>query len=178
MTKYQTTENKWIVKATNAALVALVAFELVGCLQSPLLNHANASPSTAPQQNKQTSNGDGCDLVFSKVSLCASVTWVKQPTADDQGEFTLRFWEPSQGTEAGPYVTPAGDVAVKLWMPDMGHGSSPTKVIAETDATGTPVPGVFDVQNIFFVMNGKWRIFLQLKKGGQVVDQAEFDYNF
>jgi len=164
------------MKAMNVMLGALVGLTMVGCLQSPLLSHANASPTVAPQENNQTEKG--CDLSFSKSSLCASVTWVKQPTADDQGEFTLRFWDAAQGTEAGPYVTPADDVAIKLWMPDMGHGSSPTKVIAATDATGSPVAGVFDVQNIFFVMNGKWQVFIQLKKGSQVVDQVEFDYNY
>jgi YtkA-like len=165
------------MKAMNVMLGTLLGLTMVGCLQSPLLSHANASAAVAPQQNNQAGN-TGCDLAFSKTSLCASVTWVKQPTADDQGEFTVRFWDPAQGTEAGPYVTPADDVAVKLWMPEMGHGSSPTKVIAAIDTTGTAVPGVFDVQNIFFVMNGKWQVFIQLKKGSQVVDQVEFDYNF
>jgi hypothetical protein len=175
------------VKLANFALCAFVGFGLVGCLQSPLLNHADASsPSGSPgsvgsQGGNQHTQSD-CDLAFSKAashaSLCAYVTWIKHPTADDEGEFVLRIWDPAHGTEAGPYVTPAEDVAVKLFMPEMGHGSSPTKVLATKDEHGVVVPGVFDVQNIFFVMNGKWQVFVQLKKGGQVIDQAEFDYNF
>ena len=106
------------------SLLFVMAFTLTGCLTSPLLNHAKADEVDGSQKVA------GCAFTFAKSGLCASLEWVKESTEDEQGEFTLRFWNPSEGTEHGPYVAAPAQVAVKLWMASMGHGSSPVKVIA------------------------------------------------
>ena len=136
---------------------------------SPILDHKAAPPVSTPLQVKDTT---GCALEFKKIDLCVSLTWEHKPSGDEKGEFTLHFWKKSEGTEHGPYVTPSLKVAVKLFMPSMGHGSSPVKIAAKTDAGGTAIPGVFSVTEVFFVMEGKWQIQIQLKDGTDVQDQV------
>jgi hypothetical protein len=161
------------MKTVNVFLMVVLGFGAVGCLQSPLLNHANAD-QVRSERNGFTATAP-CALELAKESLCVSVEWLKAPTAEEQGEFILRFWSKDQGSEKGPFVDPAEttglSVGVKLWMPEMGHGSSPVQVVEQA-------PGVYAVQNVFFVMSGDWQVFIQLKKDRQVIDQAQFDYQF
>src|ERR1700727_1876611 len=120
------------MKMSRVSIVATVvlAFSLMACSQSPLLNHANAAqPSAAktlmaqkPAQGGPGSSTD-CPLSFQKAQLCAALTWTKQPTETETGSFELDFWDPAHGTKQGPYVDPSETLFVKLWMPDMGHGS-------------------------------------------------------
>ncbi|MCC7441254.1 MAG: hypothetical protein IT285_06465 [Bdellovibrionales bacterium] len=162
---------------TIASITFVLGLALTGCLESPLLNHADAgalppAPVAAPQ---------GCAFRLQRLDLCASLTWVKQPTNDEAGAFTFRFWSAVDGTEHGPYVdpiaaAPGSSVKVKLWMPSMGHGSSPVKVNAAVDAAGLPVVGVFEATEVFFVMGGAWEIWVEIKRGNQVVDRAKIDH--
>lgn len=46
----------------------------------------------------------------------------------------------------------------KLWMPDMGHGSSPTRLTEMT-------PGCTKVERINFLMEGAWEIRVTLDGG-------------
>ena len=144
-------------------------FFLVGCLQSPLLHHADAASKARASAPRELSQ---CTLTFSQVGLCASLDWVKMPAEDEKGEFTLRFWNQNQGTENGPYVDPAQTVFVKLFMPAMGHGSSPVRTSQLKDNSGSSIPGIFDVSEVYFVMPGAWQIIVQLRNGQQTVDQA------
>tara|TARA_B100000925_G_scaffold57475_2_gene38090 strand:+ start:583 stop:1014 length:432 start_codon:yes stop_codon:yes gene_type:complete len=47
------------------------------------------------------------------------------------------------------------DLNLKLWMPNMGHGSFPTSIHKITD-------GVYEVREIFFTMPGRWDLHFQL----------------
>ncbi len=175
----------------NLSLLVLslsLSWLLAGCLNSPLLNHADADQvrTPAPAQKQQDKNGQGeesavpaatCAFVFTAPDLCASLEWKTQPTDEQKGAFVLRFWDSRSGTEHGPYVTPGYNVAVKLWMPDMGHGSSPVKVAQAVDASGAAIPGVFNASDVYFVMGGHWEIWVQLKQDKQVISQAKIGYD-
>ncbi|MBI3554828.1 MAG: FixH family protein, partial [Deltaproteobacteria bacterium] len=63
-------------------------------------------------------------------------------------------------------------VGVKLWMPAMGHGSSPVNVAHAVDQGGANVPGVFKATNVYFVMPGDWDVHVQLKNGSKVVEET------
>lgn len=152
--------------------LALLCVAAVGCGQSPLLNHANAKPKGAASAQDNTE----CPLSFPKHGLCASISWLKEPTEDTKGEFYLRFWKAGFGTEAGPYVTPENKAFVKLWMASMGHGSSPVALNLAKDQAGNEIAGVFLASDVFFVMPGEWEIWVQLKKDKQVLEQAKKDY--
>ena len=150
---------------------------LMGCLESPLLNHATASPqAAAPAADPaEKALARACPLAFPAQKLCASLTWVRMPADEDKGEFTMRFWKQDEGTESGPYVNPSYKVAVKLSMPTMGHGSSPVTVTQAVDQAGASIPGVFRATDVYFVMGGSWEIWVQLKENRQVIEQAKVD---
>lgn len=157
-------------RALSASLF-FFAILSTGCLSSPLLNHADAS---APRASLAQFDPN-CPLFYKTENLCASLTWTKPATEDERGEFTLRFWDRDAATPNGPYVDPSHSVFVKLWMPSMGHGSSPVKVVPTVDASGTHVPGVYDASEVYFVMPGAWEIWVQLRQGKQVLDEAKID---
>jgi len=171
-------------------LTLSLSWLLAGCLNSPLLNHADAdqvrAQAPAPAQGQQNQNGQGeeaavpaatCPFVFADQGLCASLEWKTMPADEQKGAFVLRFWDSRSGTEHGPYVNPAYTVGVKLWMPDMGHGSSPVKIAQATDASGAGIPGVYNVTDVYFVMGGHWEIWVQLKQDKQVISQSRIGFD-
>lgn len=151
----------------NIAL-ALMAVFLNSCI-SPLLEHVEADESVPPAPVEKARD---CELDFAKAGFCASWSWDHRPGDDETGSAVLRFWKKGEGSPFGPYADPEGTVAVKLWMPAMGHGSSPVTVTPQVDAAGSRIPGVFTASQIYFSMPGAWEIRVQLKNGTQVIDQA------
>lgn len=55
----------------------------------------------------------------------------------------------------------------RLWMPDHGHGSTATKIVARDDGLCA------DVHNINFVMSGRWQLKVMMSDG----DAAVFTVN-
>ena len=143
----------------NNVLAFLAPFVFVGCGLSPALNHTNADD--LPARANTTANAE-CPISFSRAKLCASLVWDKEPS-EEEGVFTLKFCK--QGSDSKVLVNPLNSVAVQLWMPDMGHGSSPVTI----SHVGT---GVFSVTKVYFVMPGAWDIRIQLKEGSKIVEQA------
>ena len=148
------------------------AILLAGC-QSPLFVHADAreplaKPTVAPEEKAAD-----CPLSFPKSGLCASLTWDVAPAEDREGEFTLRFWRRGEATAGGPYLDPANTVFTKLFMPAMGHGSAPITLAHANDASGAALPGIFKGTHASFIMAGTWELWVQLKDGTTVVEQAK-----
>ena len=52
-----------------------------------------------------------------------------------------------------------------LWMPDHGHGSSPTRVVADAAASGR----CFWIEDVEFIMPGDWEIRLQFADDDRAV---------
>lgn len=125
-----------------------------------------------------------CPIQFKKTGLCAELTWtilpkkVEMPTENDKAEFTLQvFKNPRLPVGSSGAQEPlAQDLAVKLFMPSMGHGSLPTQVEAEVDEKGHKISGKFRVKDVYFSMPGKWEIRLELKKAAAVLDRAAVPY--
>ena len=160
------------IKTLIVSLLGFATLALMGCLQSPLLNHADAAaPQPHPQVHEET---PACPILFSHENLCASITWVKMPTDQEQGEFTLQFWGHAQTANPPTPIDPGYTVFVKLFMPSMGHGSSPVITTPAKDANGAELPGVYDVTNVFFIMPGAWEIRIQLKHNNHIIDHAEY----
>jgi hypothetical protein len=93
-----------------------------------------------------------CALSYAN-GLCVDITWEVQPTEDAAGTFLLKFYSADAPATA---LDPQAKVAVVLWMPAMGHGSSPVTVTQVS-------PGVYRATNVFFVMPGDWEIRIKLK---------------
>ena len=112
--------------------------------------HPNYQDDVAPANDHKPAST--CALAYAN-GLCVDITWEVQPTDDVQGAFLLKFYSANTPEVA---QDPQAKVAVVLWMPAMGHGSSPVTV--------TPVsPGVYRATNVYFVMPGAWEIRIKLK---------------
>ena len=136
------------------ASVSLALFSLVSgsaCGNSPLLHHLNADEI---ESQSQIATPNECPLQFSKNQICGSIQWEGPVSDEKENTFTLTF---DQEVSA--------EVAVQLWMPSMGHGSSPVSI----QKVG---PGKYLVTRVFFIMPGDWDIRVQIKKNGQLDEQA------
>jgi hypothetical protein len=152
----------------NTVLLVLASMSMssLACGYSPLLNHQTAQvfDPNAPVQRSAPVAGD-CPLEFPKSGLCASLTWDTALSSEDENTGTLRFWDKATSSAAGPYRDASGDVGVMLWMPAMGHGSSPVTVTAQGG-------GTYAVTKAYFVMPGDWDVRVQLKQNHQLIEQA------
>ncbi len=155
-------------------LVTLVlsAIAVVSCGVSPILHHE--SPNREPQSETGSEGQDAsdsagprmnCDFSFPAQNLCASLEWVRRSTAEEPGEFLLKFWNKDQNpNQALTLSNPNAErVFVKLWMPDMGHGSSPVTTSQAVESNGSPKTGVYRASSVFFIMGGKWEIIVELR---------------
>ena len=83
-------------------------------------------------------------------------------TSSSQGSFQLLMDQPvrTKGVYHGSLCTAQADQVsqVKLWMPDMGHGSSPTTLEMAGDSC-------LRVKKINFMMPGLWELRIQFKDG-------------
>lgn len=111
------------------------------------------------EQNNQTTKA--CPHYFQEENLCLSMKWTTFPSQEETGTFVMKFYE--EGTPERP-VTPRLTPAVLLWMPSMGHGSSPVIIKQLADNT-------FEVSDIYFIMLGEWDIRFQLKDNNDVIEE-------
>lgn len=155
----------------NKLLPAVFAVTFLSACNSPVLNHANAQGSTSDQQTATQQNGS-CPLAFPRHGMCGELVWDQAPNSQDPSFFVLRFWKMNEATSSGPYSNPGLDVFVKLWMPSMGHGSSPVTLVQARDNGGQAISGVFQGSNAYFIMPGSWEVRVQLRTGAQVDEEA------
>jgi hypothetical protein len=142
-------------------------FLFLSCGRIPIFNHLNAEDL----RPAGTLESAVCSVKLSKVGLCFGMEWIEIATEERKGSFRIRF-----ATETGVAVDPSHQVFVKLWMPSMGHGSSPVTVTQEKTSAGKVIPGSYLATDVFFVMGGAWEIWVQLKDGAKVLDQGKIDY--
>jgi hypothetical protein len=141
------------------ALVALISLAQSACAQP---NYQDVK--SLKQESKPASAT--CPLFFSTENLCATLDWVKKPTEEVTGSFTLKFYSP-----AIVMADPKLDLKVVIWMPDMGHGSSPVTITRKSI-------GSYDVDGVFFSMHGGWQIRVQLKNAQAVAEEQIANVTF
>ena len=128
-----------------------------------------ANPKYAPSDSAETGDqgsGLGCQARF-QGGQCVSISWEKKPTDEEFGSFLFKVFR--QG--ATPILEDPPNVSVILWMPGMGHGSSPVTV-ARLDV------GTYRASEVFFTMGGDWEIRFHVKEGQNVQDQASVPFRF
>lgn len=104
---------------------------------------------------------DECEYYFESEALCLRARWDTRATESTFGSMTLTFTERNSPTRP---VSPKRDPFIQLWMPSMGHGSSPVTMTLLEE-------GVYKAEDIFFIMPGPWDIRFQLKDGSIVVEE-------
>ena len=93
--------------------------------------------------------------------LIVQLEFKNAPKDSEMNTFSLKFYsaaDPQTSVEINQ------DVKVILWMPSMGHGSSPVKVQKINS-------GLYQATQVYFIMPGDWEIRIQLKEQDNVVEQ-------
>ena len=139
----------------------LLSMLMFGCAQEkkpPDTNKLKPSNTTAREGTAD------CTYFFNHSRLCLSYSWVKAPTDTELGTFTFKTYRQNV-LDQTPIQVDLGSIPdVILWMPSMGHGSSPVTV--EKVDTGT-----YRATRVFFIMPGEWQIKWQVKQGSTVEDE-------
>lgn len=93
-------------------------------------------------------------LTFKNKTLHAHAEFEVTPNVASEAVLLLDFKDAAahENTEI------ADAVEVVLWMPSMGHGSSPTLVERVLDENGNVVIGAYRVSDMFFLMAGTWEV--------------------
>lgn len=102
-----------------------------------------------------------CGLLFSSEDICLKTNWIDKPSESTYGAMELTF---TAKNDPSRFIDPVNSPFILLWMPSMGHGSSPV-TLERTDV------GRFKATEIFFIMPGPWEIRYQLKNGQNVVEE-------
>lgn len=125
-------------------LILFLALIISACAK-PVRGHSTQSAPSVLTASKETN---------------LNMTWIKFPTESGFGSFLLVATESKTSLLKTDLATPQ----VTLWMPSMGHGSSPVK-ISELS------PGVFLIEKVFFSMHGEWEIRFLIPANNQEPDQ-------
>jgi hypothetical protein len=142
---------------------------IAACGPSPIFQNraaADLASEIAINADKSEVPASACAISFKKLGVCGAIAWTVGPRSHNSSAFTF-----SALNKNGSAALPAGELEVELWMPAMGHGSAPVNVVEKA-------PGVFEVTNVQFLMNGEWEIRLRWKKNGAVVDATSLMIKF
>lgn len=136
----------------TVSLLFFVSF-VTACTHS-----ASRTESTVPAA--QEAPKPSCLLQFQTGDLCGDFSWEVQPKPGKAGTLLVRF----SNKATGQTIDPVQSLQVVLWMPSMGHGSSPVAIARVSQ-------GTYRVSNVFFSMPGTWQIKFQFKQGTQLVEE-------
>lgn len=152
--------------------VSSLVLGLAGCAQPKYETVAEQPGAANPGAGDAAGNGGGapsketadCAIRLNPSGACLSWKWEAEPTRAKAGSLIFKVFH-SNAYDATPVEQDLAHPAVVLWMPSMGHGSSPTQV----DRLDT---GTYRASNVYFVMPGQWEIRFQDKDGADVRDEA------
>jgi hypothetical protein len=102
--------------------------------------------------------------VFSTTGHAIDLIWLSPMNSNDVGHFLLIC---KKNNLASDIPT---DFKIFLWMPSMGHGSSPVTI-------NKIATGIYDVTDVYFIMDGDWQIKVQLKNGTSILEELKFSYS-
>lgn len=109
-------------------------------------------------------------LSFKEGKLSIFASFIKSPTMDEDSVLALEAIDLSSRQPA----VFTDKIDVELWMPSMGHGSSPTQVVPMMDSDARPLAGMYLVTNVFFIMPGDWEVRVTLTDSQGRVETRSF----
>jgi hypothetical protein len=119
-----------------------------------------AKPRYVDGVNSTINNiGIACEIYFKTEDLCLSTKWEIMPSENSFGKMTFSFYHQD---DSSLFFSPNNQPSILLWMPSMGHGSSPVTISFIEE-------GLYQASEIFFIMPGAWEIRFQLKDGNHHV---------
>lgn len=99
-----------------------------------------------------------CSIAFTESKYCVSWYWEFKPTSKQPGSLIFKIFRLNQFDQTAVEVDATQVPEVMLWMPSMGHGSTPTQ-------TSRLDIGTYRASNVFFIMPGDWEIRFLVKDG-------------
>lgn len=121
---------------------------LSSCGKSPLLNKL--------ENNIQEIAGSvSLNENFPHSSAEFSLSWTTPPSLDIMGSFAVKFTTPLKDNQT---------LNAFIWMPEMGHGSSPIEIVQMNLSH-------FNFSEVAFIMPGLWVLHIELLENNQVVDE-------
>ena len=140
---------------------ALILFFFLGCAQPKYISEADSSG--AGQQS--TGTKASCDIRFSNSKFCLSWFWENKPTSTVEGILIFKIYKLNAFDQTAIQLDAQELPQLVLWMPSMGHGSTPS-VVQRLDV------GTYRATEVFFIMPGEWDLKFQIKTGSEVTDEA------
>ncbi len=138
-------------------LLVFIFSALISCGKSPL---------QMKKTGLETSGNTGLEstktLKTTQHSL--SLTWLSPVNSTDEAHALLIAKKNGSASDLPEQIK------IFLWMPTMGHGSSPITV----KKIGT---GLYDLSQIYFIMDGFWQLRIQLKNNNETLDEEIFEIN-
>lgn len=142
-------------------LTSVLLISCVACAKPRWAPNESAAPEDA-QKPEDANQITACPLKFSS-GLCLEWDWEKEPAESEFGSLIFKTYK-LENSQVVPQDL-SGTAALVLWMPSMGHGSSPTTV-TRIEA------GTYRASRVYFVMPGAWDLHFQNKDGAKVIDEA------
>lgn len=150
--------NERKIKMSSKLTLGIISLSLLIACANPKEAPAPAAASTPPAQQLT----DSCALAFPQTGVCAQIVWEQPATDEQEGTFVIH-WKSLE--DVSLHAELSLPVSVVLWMPAMGHGSSPVRI--ERFAHGHD-----RVSEVNFIMPGEWEIKIQLKDGSNVIEEV------
>jgi hypothetical protein len=141
-------------------ILGLTLLFLLSCAQPKYVNEDGST-----KNNSAHEAGSDCSIQFNGSQICLSWYWEKKPTSTHVGSFIFKTYRLNTFDATALELNPVSVPQVLLWMPSMGHGSTPTQTV-QLDI------GTYRAENVFFIMPGEWEIKFQIKDGDIVRDEA------
>lgn len=157
---------KFSVLMTVTATFAL-AIGALGCAKA---NYQSAPAADSGEKGRSAP----CELKFAKSGDCVEITWKEKPTETKAGAFVFKISHATTSDQSAVPMDPETAASVVLWMPAMGHGSTPVTVTKLED--GADPAASFLASEVRFIMPGEWQIKFQIKQANEVIDEAVLDY--
>ena len=132
----------------NKIILIFLTLFLMSCGKPPLLNKLHTNPEEINGQILLSEQ-------FPIEKLSFSINWIIKPTLENLSSYELKLARPLPQTQT---------LNSFIWMPDMGHGSSPIQICL-LNATD------FNLSEIAFIMPGLWVLHIEILENKQVIDQ-------
>lgn len=126
----------------------LLLLTIISCGKSPLLNKVN-------KITHEVSGGLLLTEQFPSQNIDFSFKWITPPTLSDLSSFELSLGRPLSSNQT---------INAYLYMPDMGHGSSPIEI-----KQLNPTDYIFS--ELAFIMPGLWVLHIEILENNQVIDK-------
>ena len=127
--------------------IIFLLFLITSCNESPLLNHKNPGKTQA---------------ILSPVQSWLDVDWMHAPLVNENSPFEIQLKNELLENEV---------LEVELFMPSMGHGSSPV-VIQKINSL------LYQVDEVYFIMPGDWEVRIHKKRDGKIQNDFVIRLNF